>query len=732
MKPTRVQPYLLLFVVATVVALVGWWGAYRLRSTLRETLGAELETTLRANADALQIWMTNQMRLAVTIATEPQLASLAMAGQVTNLHESRPEWLAGGTPAKRLEWYLRSRLAATRYDGLVIDTNLSVIAASGRGRGRVGRPVMEAHRSKLAGVLATGQPVILMPFRPAAMAAQRQGRSGGRAAGRPDSAWGGGGPPADLMLMQIAAPIRDEAGTIRGVLALVIDPDQEFTRILSVARLGTSGDTYAFDQTGQMISHSRFEAQLKSLGLLTNQAGVSTVLNLRLTDPGVDLTAGPRAERTNTPAPLIQPVAAAVAGGSGVRVFPARDYRGVPTASAWRWLAPYEIGLVTQQDAVEAYKPLRVLQSLFLTLFLLLVLAGVGLWLFSQAHVLLRRRLDAAELMARELGQYRLEEKIGEGGMGVVYRARHALMRRDTAIKLLLPDRASPEALQQFEREVCLTCQLTSANTIQIYDYGFTADGLFYYVMEYLRGLNLHELVSRFGPQPEGRVIHILAQICEALHEAHQRGLLHRDIKPSNIFLCRLGALADHVKVLDFGLVCEYQSVRGVPTQPTPTETGPVGTPMFMSPEAVRNDGPADPRSDIYSLGALGYYLVTGHYLFDGHSLDELLDHHLSTQPQAPRRRTANPISAQLEQALLQCLEKDPAARPQSVVALGVLLQRSPQATVWDANARDTWWGLFDAQSSAAPKPDTKNPGAAVLIDVVTQRLFSQKIQASA
>ena len=305
-------------------------------------------------------------------------------------------------------------------------------------------------------------------------------------------------------------------------------------------------------------------------------------------------------------------------------------------------------------------------------------------------------------------------------------------MRRDTAIKLLLPDRASPEALQQFEREVCLTCQLTSANTIQIYDYGFTADGLFYYVMEYLRGLNLHELVSRFGPQPEGRVIHILAQICEALHEAHQRGLLHRDIKPSNIFLCRLGALADHVKVLDFGLVCEYQSVRGVPTQPTPTETGPVGTPMFMSPEAVRNGGPADPRSDIYSLGALGYYLVTGHYLFDGHSLDELLDHHLSTQPQAPRRRTANPISAQLEQALLQCLEKDPAARPQSVVALGVLLQRSPQATVWDANARDTWWGLFDAQSSAAPKPDTKNPGAAVLIDVVTQRLFSQKIQASA
>ncbi len=734
-KRPQFQTWILLLVIAGVVALTGWWGAAQLRDTLQGTLRAELETTLRANGTALEIWITNQARLATSLASEPTLRSRALdllnvgpGGPSAERSQARPN----GDDFGR---YLQTRLAAIGYDGILVNSNLVVMAASGRGRGRAGKPVLDEHRSKFAELFATGQPVMIIPFRPPAAARPRFERSEWGRAGRGPPQWAGGGPPswagtgpsADLLLMQVAAPIHDEAGVVRGALALVIDPEREFTRVLSATRLGKSGETYAFDQTGLMISRSRFDEQLKQLGLLNNQPGVSSVLNLRLTDPGGNLAPGVPGDATALERPLIRLVAAAVGGGAGVDVSPSRDYRGVPVVGAWRWLENFGFGLATQQDATEAYQPLRELRRLFLALVLLLVLAAVGLLLFSQAHVVLRRRLDEAELKARELGQYRLEEKIGEGGMGVVYRARHALMRRDTAIKLLLPDRASREAIQQFEREVRLTCQLTHPNTIQIYDYGYTPDGLFYYVMEYLRGLNLMELVERFGPQPEGRVVHILSQVCGALHEAHHHGLVHRDIKPANVFLCNRGEMADSVKVLDFGLVHEYRLAPDRLSHPTAEETTVVGTPHFMSPESIRSPGSADPRSDIYALGALGYYLLTGHHVFEDVSLTEVLRRHMEDKPMQPRLRTVNAITPELEQTLLRCLEKNPKRRPQSAIELQTLLLVSPRAAEWDPRARHEWWVSFEAQPApvAAPAGGTTlaDLAATVRIDVAPRRL---------
>ena len=255
---------------------------------------------------------------------------------------------------------------------------------------------------------------------------------------------------------------------------------------------------------------------------------------------------------------MISLVASAVDGEDTVDVKPSRDYRGVPVVGASSWLPQFGFGVATQIDADEAYRPLHILQLVFVVLILCLLLCATALFVIS--NLTWRRRLSEAELKLKQLGQYTLEEKIGEGGMGVVYRARHALLRRDTAVKLLLPDRADAASVARFEREVRLTCQLTHPNTIQVYDYGHTPDGIFYYAMEFLRGLNLHDLVARFGPQPEGRVIHILTQICDSLAEAHALGLIHRDIKPGNVFLCRRGGVADCVKVLDFGLVREYRA----------------------------------------------------------------------------------------------------------------------------------------------------------------------------
>jgi serine/threonine protein kinase len=355
-------------------------------------------------------------------------------------------------------------------------------------------------------------------------------------------------------------------------------------------------------------------------------------------------------------------------------------------------------------------------------LFLLLVLSAVGLFLFSYSNLTWRRRLTEAQLKLKQLGQYTLEEKIGEGGMGVVYRARHALMRRDTAVKLLLPDLADAASIERFEREVCLTCQLTHPNTIQVYDYGHTPEGIFYYAMEYLRGLNLHQLVSRFGPQPEGRVIHILTQVCESLAEAHALGLVHRDIKPANVFLCDRGGIPDCVKVLDFGLVREYN--RQNQDKLTLTgEGGFVGTPSFMSPEAIKNSSRNDPRSDIYSVGALGYYLLTGKYVFEADSVLAIYEKQLTTLPVQPSQRTTNLISAEMEKIILNCLDKEPELRPQSAGELHALLLACPLASRWPPEARSAWWRQFQEQVQLAVKADSANasPIPTVKIDFASR-----------
>jgi hypothetical protein len=569
--------------------------------------------------------------------------------------------------------------------------------------------VSDAHTNKFAHLLATGQPVIITPFRPEMLTQQRRvfrdvpqdafnngvlrqfDRRAQAAAARNRG---------NRTLMQVAAPVRNNDGSVVGALALVIDPEQEFSRILSVARSGRSGETYAFDQTGLMISRSRFDAQLKDLKLLDN-TNSSSALNLRLYDPGGDLTAGFKAPANETFArPLTRLAARAIDGENDVVVIPSRDYRGVPVVGASCWLPRFGFGVVTQIDADEAYRPLRVLRLVFVVMVLFLLLCATGMFVFSYASLEWRQRLNAVELKLKQLGQYTLEEKVGQGGMGVVYRAKHALLRRDTAVKLLLPGRADATAVARFEREVCLTCQLTHPNTIQVYDYGHTPEGIFYYAMEFLRGLNLHDLVVRYGPQPEGRVIHVLAQVCASLAEAHALGLVHRDIKPGNVFLCRRGGVADWVKVLDFGLVRDFRSAE----PEVMDEDGHrviEGTPWFMPPEAVQASATTDPRGDIYSLGALGYYLLTSSYIFDATSMEEIQEKQLKDAPIPPTQRTANPISPEMEQLLLRCLEKDMGRRPQSASEMRALLLALPAAAEWTPEASAAWWDAYEANAIA-------------------------------
>ena len=321
------------------------------------------------------------------------------------------------------------------------------------------------------------------------------------------------------------------------------------------------------------------------------------------------------------------------------------------------------------------------------------------------------------EREAAQLGQYRLLEKIGEGGMGVVYKAEHAMLRRPTAIKLLPPETVGDDSLQRFEREVQLTSELTHPNTVSIYDYGLSSSGVFYYVMEYLDGIDLERLVSEYGSQPPGRVVHILAEICGALAEAHERGLVHRDIKPQNIILCQRGNIPDVPKVLDFGLVREVERSEGAVTEAAIM----LGTPAYMSPEAISAPDTVGPPSDIYSLGAVGYYLASGERVFTGPTALVVCGHHVLTNPLPPSAKLGRALPAELDDLLLRCLSKEPAQRP-TAAELREQAMTLKTACGWTKRDALAWWRQHADTVTARPESDGVSASSNTLLVDLHQR----------
>jgi hypothetical protein len=319
---------------------------------------------------------------------------------------------------------------------------------------------------------------------------------------------------------------------------------------------------------------------------------------------------------------------------------------------------------------------------------------GLNWWLFTGAAcgVIARvvHRLQSEAQVAKRLGQYELDKKIGQGGMGVVYRARHAMMKRPVAIKLLPAEAAGQDAIVRFEREVQLTSQLTHPNTVVIHDYGRTHEGVFYYVMELIEGATLEQVSIASGPMPSGRVVQILKMVTGALAEAHDHGLVHRDIKPANILLGPRGGEPEVAKVLDFGLV---RTVRA-DSRLTNADVM-MGTPLFMSPEAMKNPDKVDARSDLYSLGAVAYYLLAGHPVFEGDSAIYICTQHMHATPK-PLSEIVPGVDRELEKLVLGCLAKDPAERPASARVLRDALSRCPSAAEWTADLARQWWAVHD------------------------------------
>jgi eukaryotic-like serine/threonine-protein kinase len=494
-------------------------------------------------------------------------------------------------------------------------------------------------------------------------------------------------------MVWVVVPVRAADGAVIAVLALGESAATRFTTLLTPPGLGRTDEVYAFDERATMLTESRHLDRISQASLLKEPRRTSTALNLELRDPGGDLLGGYRAVDESsawrrTRLVLLALAAASKPGGAdkqGVILEPYRNYLGAEVIGAWRWLDRYDMAVALEIESDEAFAPLRTLDRGFAIALGLAIATAIG----ALIMVVVAWRGGQGFRALRRIGRYTLIKSIGEGGMAQVYLGRHALLKRPIAIKVL-KRQATDELIKRFEREAQLASQLAHPNTVEIYDYGHTRGGEFYYVMEYVDGITLSALVARDGPLPVGRVIYFVRQICSALHRAHQQGLIHRDIKPENIMACMRGGEYDVIKILDFGLAKSL--AEDVTRDITRSVQHVLGTPVYMSPERFEDPRSADIRADIYAIGAVAYLLATGKRLFDGSAGEELQFQIMHSEPAKPSLIRGSAIPAELEAMILGCLAKNPGDRPQSVQSLLEALRSLALDYPWSHREAEEWW----------------------------------------
>ena len=671
-----------ILVLLGIVTLVGLWTTRAIDASLHESQRSQLTTILEADAKALEIWVRGELQEARYRGEQVEMIRPVegLDELVREAKDARAA-LAASPLASKLSAHLLRVQKMSNYEWVgVIDGDGTILAST---RSEEAGSRLSAYERMLVEGALEGRTYIERP----------------RMTERTDGEGGVVDPSARVAVLDrllfALTPIREPDGEVVGAMVLGFDP-VEFTEILSVAEFGESGATYAVDGEGYMVSRSRHEAALRAIGMIPDEAPSDVFFSLPVRDPGRDVFEHGVPDGPALALPLTRAAAGLVAGESGMDLEGYRDYRGVDVIGAWKWLEDLDVGLVTEVDASEAFALLRPLRTANGVLVGVLGLLAVAVFLSTSSLRYLARRV-------RQLGQYRLTGKIGEGGVGSVYLAEHALLQRPTAIKMLRPDAVSGENLKRFEREVQLMSRLRHPNTVQVYDYGRTPEGVFYYVMEYLDGLTLADVLELTGPLSPARAIFVVRGIALALEEAHGIGLVHRDLKPLNVMLCRSGIRVDAVKVLDFGLVKEVNT----PDELQLTSPGIVGgTPPYIAPERLQDPRRADPRSDLYSLGGVAYNLVSGQAVFEGSTAMETCIKVLEEDP-PPLAKAAQGVPSGLADLVMQCLARDPEDRPRDareiVDRLDELAVHCPWST---ADARD-WWESHAAlvQQRSTPRP---------------------------
>jgi len=679
----RVRLVALLLLIGLPLAVV-LWVAHDVQRSIAEQLAGQLITRRDSSVRALSVWMSGEESLVQEWAQDPRVREDAVALASLAREAADASAALAAAPAGAA---LRELLAPVARRGghrafALLSPDGMLLAASALDPQlptlTVGMRLREESRAELERTFE-GRVWVRRPFRVGAFHEAFTG-------------------PEREALMASLAPVTAADGTVIAALAFLLNADVEFGSLLASARVGATGETYAFDREGRLLSESRHTEQLVAAGLLREAGGATPSLHFPLRDPGVDLTtrrpSGVGAEaRFATPReswPLTAMAASATAGHDGVNVEGYRDYRGVLVVGAWEWLEDADFGVATEEDYAAAYAALDsarvapfVLAGLFAVTFIALALA---------LRLVLRLQRDVHA--ARELGQYTLVELLGEGGTGQVWRARHALLSRPAAVKILRPDALGRNALARLEREVQATARLSHPNTVEIYDSGRTEDGQFYYAMECLDGLSLQRFARLHGAQSPARVVHLLRQVCASLAEAHATGLVHRDVKPGNIMLCRRAGELDVIKVLDFGLVKDLSAPAGEAT----AMLGLAGTPGYMSPERLRPGETVDARCDVWAVGAVAFRLLTGRDLWSG-SLAEILAQIVTQEPPRAAAFAPGPLPAGLDDLVADCLQRDPTRRPADAAVLGARLAALDVAP-WTQDDARAWWARVNSPTS--------------------------------
>jgi len=674
------QWYGLLGLALTLLTLLGWWTYSSVSGSVKEIRQTGLATLLNTQATALSVWIEDRKRNAERWAAEPGMVVEAAALAELSRREPQTREAVCQLGARSLQALRLQPLALT--DERVI---FNLISAQGRilatsANDQCGATISHPLYLRNVQKVFEGQSRFVLPL----LEAERV--TGVRR------------PAFDVPLVWMIAPVRDKDGKVVAALAFGKLASAQFAAILRVSRPGDTGEAYAFDAAPLMLSEVR-QPEGDGPRLAAERAAFGRPLRV---PAAMDDSENPLAPPTRLAQAAINSRALTdPAQHSGTLLDPYSNYRGTQVIGAWRWFSEYELGLALEIEAIEAYEPLRYLTNAFLMLFMMLLIMAALALLSSWWLVILRVR------EAKRVGRYTLIRQIGEGGISRVYLARHDSMKRPTAVKVLKAHQASDEMIARFEREVQLCSQLSHPNTIEIYDYGRSRGGMLYYAMEWVNGITLADLVAQHGSQSPGRVIHILLQVCGALKEAHDKGLIHRDIKPQNIMLSVRGGAFDVAKLLDFGLVKE---INRDTTRDLTQYARVLGTPLYMAPERLRNPADADSRADIYAIAATAFYLLTGRYLFEAESDHELTYQILNTP--APRVSPLVPgVPVQLDDLLQRCLAKDREDRPRSADELIEALEALSRNERWTPRQARQWWIDHAPDIAVPPKKEEKPEG---------------------
>ena len=492
--------------------------------------------------------------------------------------------------------------------------------------------------------------------------------------------------------MGILTAVRDDNDAILAIILVTrIGMHQEFSRMFfDIANAGNL-DAYAVDETGTMLTESPRAATLASSKRLdVTVEGIAA--SLRVADPGKPIKSSDTKLSSRSNFPLTKAAKSVCGGQSAVDIQPYRNYAGIEVVGSWRWNGDSKNGIIVERPASQAFATVRIVQASFI---------GLGTLLFlsvTTAAAFLARATAAERAAVHPLSRYEVVEEVGTGGMGMVFRANHRQLGRETALKVMIGGTQRKEDQLRFDREARLAASLSNPHSVTIYDYGRSEDGESYCVMEFLRGLTLQEVVDRSGHQPIGRVLFIIRQVCEAISEAHQKRLLHLDIKPQNIMLSLDQAVGDWAVLFDYGLSKPITPTLEYYRSPMARWSG---TPMYMAPERFHHLDQVDQRADIYSLGCVAYFLITGSTPFFESDTESLFTLIANQQPIDPTTRRGEPVPNDVANLIIKCMAKNPEDRFHSIEEFVLRLEQIQISHPWTADDSRHCWKI---QSDHLPK----------------------------